>query len=312
MGNLRSFSAFAFSAVSLVVACSSSSSGSSVSADQASTDVSAAFCTKYNSCASIYVNVTYGDIPTCEARFKLSVLPTLSANGTGATPAQYESCSTDLANATCEAILSRNLPTSCQTMAGTLADGTSCGDDAQCKDKLCRKGTGQTCGACSSPGAAGAACAQDSDCAYGLGCNNLVCGAYAAAGATCDTTTHPCDPTLACVNGSCATPGEAGATCSALGAAGCDTLNGLFCNSSKVCAKIATAGSGQPCGLVNNVYTLCSGGGLCKGASGLTPGTCAATAADGAACDATNGPPCLSPAVCTNGVCKITDPSTCN
>src|ERR1700691_1959085 len=101
MGNLRSFSAIALSSITLVVACSSSGS-SSVSADQAATDVSSAFCNKYNSCAGFFITGTYGDIPTCQARFKLSVLPTLSANGTGATPAQYESCSTDLANATCE------------------------------------------------------------------------------------------------------------------------------------------------------------------------------------------------------------------
>ena len=173
MGNLRSFVVFALSSTALVVACSSSS-GSAVSADQASTDVSQSFCAKYNSCAPFFITATYADIPTCQTRFKLSVLPTLTANGSGATAAQYESCATDLANATCENVLSRNLPTSCQTAAGTLADGTACGADAQCKDKLCRKGTGQTCGACSSQGAAGSVCAQDSDCAYGLACNSLV------------------------------------------------------------------------------------------------------------------------------------------
>jgi hypothetical protein len=78
-------------------------------------------------------------------------------------------------------------------------------------------------------------------------------------------------------------------------------------------AAFAFGSAGQPCGIVNNTtYTACAAGGLCKGASGLTAGTCQATAADGAACDDTAGPPCLSPAVCSGGVCKISDPGTCN
>jgi hypothetical protein len=312
MGNLRSFGAFALSSVTLVVACSSSSS-SSVSADQAESDVSAAFCNRFNSCAPLFIQVAYGDVPTCQTRFKLSVAPTLTATGTGATASQYETCAGAFPSISCDDLLERNYPTSCQTAAGTLADGAACGESAQCKDQLCRTGAGQTCGACSSLGAAGAACVQDGDCAYGLACNSLVCGAYSAAGATCDATTHPCDPALTCKNGSCATPGAAGAACAGLGQSGCDTLNGLYCNASSVCAAVTVATAGQPCGLLaGGGYGVCGGGGLCKGSSGTTPGSCEAPAADGAACDATNGPPCLAPAVCDGSVCKITDPGTCN
>jgi hypothetical protein len=311
MGNLRSFSAIAFASISLVVACSSSNGGSSVSDDQAATDVASSFCNKYNSCAAPFVQITYGDMATCQARFKLSVAPSLAANGTGATSAQYESCSKDLSAASCDDVLSRNLPQSCQTVAGTLANGAACGEDSQCTGKFCNTGTNQTCGACSTLAAAGGTCTSDNGCDYGLACNGGVCSAYASAGATCDTT-HVCKTTLACLNGTCATSLEAGATCAAVGGPGCDTLKGLYCNLSKVCATYAFASAGQPCGIVNgSTYTACAAGGFCKGATGLTAGTCVATAADGAACDATAGPTCLAPAVCTGGVCKITDPSSC-
>jgi hypothetical protein len=311
MGNLRSFSSIAFASISLVVACSSSNGGSSVSADQAATDVASSFCNKYNSCAAPFVQITYGDMATCQARFKLSVAPSLAANGTGATSAQYESCSKDLSAASCDDVLSRNLPQSCQTIAGTLANGAACGEDSQCTGKYCNIGTNSTCGACSTLAAAGGTCTTDSGCAYGLACNGGLCSADASAGATCDTT-HVCKATLACVNGTCATPLEAGAACPAVGGPGCDTLKGLYCNTSKVCASYAFANAGQPCGLVSaSSYAVCAGGGFCKGAAGLTPGTCEATAADGAACDAVAGPTCMSPATCTSGVCKITDPSSC-
>ncbi|MEO7114086.1 MAG: hypothetical protein ABI183_26840 [Polyangiaceae bacterium] len=309
--NLRLGTAALLSLTTLVVACSSSSSGSSVSADQAATDVAAAFCNKYNSCAPPFVQVAYGDLTTCEARFKLSVAPSLAANGTGATSAQYESCSKDLATASCDDLLSRNLPQSCHTIAGTLANGAACGEDSQCTGKYCNTEAGSTCGACSTIAAAGGACTSDDGCDYGLTCENSICTAYGAAGATCDVT-HNCTATLACVNGTCATPLEAGAACPAIGAPGCDTLKGLYCNTSKVCATYSFANAGQPCGLVSaQSYAACAGGGLCKGASGITPGTCEAPAADGASCDAAAGPSCLAPAVCTGGVCKITDPSTC-
>ncbi|MGH7285186.1 MAG: hypothetical protein ACRELY_26995 [Polyangiaceae bacterium] len=301
-----------FSALSalLAIACSSSS-GSSVSNDQAAADVAKAFCQIYDSCADPYIQITYGNEPACEARFKIAVVPTLAANGTGATAGQYESCSADLAKTSCDDLLSRNLPKSCQTVAGTLADGTACGADAQCQGRLCRLANNSNCGACSSIVAAGGACDTDGECDVGLACANKVCTAYGASGASCDAN-HPCKLTLTCNSGTCGAPAEAGAACPGIGQAGCDTLKGLFCNTSSVCASFTVVAAGQPCGLVtNNSYALCSDAGICKGASGLTPGTCTAAAVDGASCDETNGPACVSPAICTGGVCKVPDPSTC-
>ena len=311
MRTSRLLASFSASAALFAIACSSSS-GSSVSNDQAAADVAKAFCQKFQSCAPLYIQVSYGDEATCETRFKLAVAPTLTANGTGATTGQYESCSSELANASCDDMLSRNFPQSCRTVAGSLGDGTACGVDAQCKGKLCRLADNSNCGACSTIGAGGAACTSDSECDYGLTCANKVCVQYGAAGASCDTT-HPCKPTLACNNGTCATPGEAGAACPMLGGGGCDTLKGLYCNASKVCASVATGNAGQACGydVSAATYTVCTASGTCKLNTGSTAGTCMAPAADGAACDTTNGPSCTPPATCSGGVCKIADPSTC-
>lgn len=312
MNLLRPLASLAAVSAVFAVACSSGSSGSSVSNDQAATDVAKAFCQKFDSCASLFVTVSYGDEATCEARFKLSVTPSLTANGTGATTAQYESCAKDIPGASCDDLLSRNFPTSCRTVAGSLADGTACGVDSQCKGKLCRLSDNSSCGACSTIGAGGATCSNDNECDYGLTCVNKVCSQYGQAGGTCDTT-HPCKPTLACTNGTCATPGAAGAACPGLGMGGCDNLSGLFCDQAKVCAAVKFAAAGAACGydVGTDTYTGCSGGGTCKLATGKTTGTCTAPAADGAQCDTVNGPSCMAPAVCSGGVCKVPDPSTC-
>lgn len=273
--------------------------------------MSKAFCQKFSSCASAFVQSQYGDEATCEARFKLSVLPSLTATGTGATATQYESCAGDLGGTSCEDLLDRNLPKSCQTVAGTLADGSPCGVDAQCTNRLCRIANGQTCGVCSSLAAAGGACTADSQCDVGLKCSSGSCVAFGAAGASCNDT-HPCKATLYCNDaGTCAAPGEAGAACTTVGLVGCDLLAGLWCAPSKVCTKLDSAAAGKPCGLIDSNYTICTGGSTCRMATGQVSGTCEAPAADGAACDDAKGPTCLAPATCANGLCRIDDATAC-
>ncbi|HEX7666793.1 MAG TPA: hypothetical protein VF407_19830 [Polyangiaceae bacterium] len=308
--NLRPLASLSAAFTLALVACSSSSSGSSVSNDQASDDVAKAICQKYETCAPLFVQLGYGDEATCETRVKLLVLPSLTANGTGATTSQYETCVGDVSSASCDDVFSRNLPASCQTVAGTLADGMACGVDAQCKNKLCRIPSGQSCGVCSSVSVAGGDCVTDSQCDVGLTCIQDKCVPYGAAGASCDNA-HPCKPTLACSSGTCATPGEAGAACPAAGQGGCDTLKGLFCGTDKVCAAVGTAAPGKACGFVDNTIVACTSGGRCQTPTDGGTGTCEAAAADGQACDDIAGPPCLAPATCANGVCKISDPTAC-
>jgi hypothetical protein len=85
---------------------------------------------------------------------------------------------------------------------------------------------------------------------------------------------------------------------------------GLFCNSDKLCEKVKVAMAGEPCGLVDKGYVVCSVSD-CKVADGATSGVCGAIADDGAACDATNGPKCRPGAKCIGGMCQLNDTSMC-
>jgi hypothetical protein len=302
-------------------ACSSSNGASSVGASQASTDLGTALCATIGSCSTFYVDVAYGDAGTCDSREATSLANVLAANGTGWTPATVESCARALSAAACADTLGHDPPAACQAPAGQLAVGMPCGDSSQCQSTYCNTGTG-VCGTCAAArGTAGSPCYRDDDCAYGDVCNGAMttppakagaCLQLAASGADCDDS-HPCAKTLVCKSGQCAPPDEAGQACST---ATCDSLAGLYCQTTGVkttgtCAKVSLATPGAPCGLVAGQATECSGGGNCLVTTG-TSGTCQAPIADGMPCDATKGPGCESPAVCTGGTCTIPNPTSCN
>ena len=295
-------------------ACSGSSSTSGTTPDQACNDLAQTLCDKINSCAPFYLQTTYGDMATCVTRTKINCVPAYAANGTSATPDATETCLADAKTTSCDDLLTRKGPPSCFTQPGQLADGIGCGTDAQCKGTLCRLADNSTCGACSSPGGAGSACNRDEDCTHGFVCSNQKCAAPAAAGGACGTG-QPCATSLSCVGGTCAVALEAGAACTPkLNENACDIAKGLYCHpKNKVCALVGTSAAGGQCGIFNDNLVLCTGGSSCKGDNPLTqtPGTCQAAAADGAACNDTTGPKCLTPARCVSGVCKLTDPTTC-
>ncbi len=69
--------------------------------------------------------------------------------------------------------------------------------------------------------------------------------------------------------------------------------------------------AGQSCGVINNVVVACLAGASCQRPAGSTTGTCVAPAADGAACDATNGPFCSGPAKCVSGTCQLPGSASC-
>jgi hypothetical protein len=306
-----------------LVACSSDGSGSSTSPDKACADLASAFCGKINECAAIFIQQAYGDVTTCSTRVKTSCLNTLSAPGTGITPAKEESCVQAVHGATCDDVVDHNAPTACQAVGGTLAAGAACGDSSQCQSAYCNLGTDGTCGACAAArSASGGPCNRDDDCAYGSVCTmggatagttGGTCTTPVAMGGTCDST-HPCKTTLACKNGTCTTPDAAGVSCMT---GSCDAFAGLYCpvgfGSAQVCSMLGFAGPGEACGVINGNLVICSGGGNCQGATLTVAGKCQAPAADGAACDDTAGPTCLPPAVCSSAkVCTVPTPSSCH
>ena len=296
------------SGIGFVVACSSTSNGSSVTAAQASTDAAQALCTRVNDCAPAYMNLAFGSVTECETRYAASVGRGIGANGSNLTADQLEACAKALPATTCADVLGRSLPAACHGPAGTLADGAPCADDSQCLNKKCKSsGPNTTCGTCGSPAAAGGACVASDDCADGLACASSVCVVFGATGSTCDAA-HPCNSTLACVAGKCGPPQAAGAACK--DSSECDQLHGIICDGKK-CSQLSLVAAPTTCGLINGAYTLCSGGASCTGIMQTGMGTCTAAPQDGTACEVDGGAKCEDPAKCVNGKCTAPDPVTC-
>jgi hypothetical protein len=292
---------------------------SSVSAQQACSDLATALCAKLGECAPILLSSAYGDSTTCVARAELACGQSLALTNTSDTPSLVESCSQAYSSLSCSDLFQNNPPKACQHTAGPLTTGTPCGTAGQCASNVCVTGTGG-CGTCGTAAAAGAACKGSSDCIAGLVCavdasSNLRCVAPAASGADCTNT--PCQVGLVCAGATgskkCAAPLAAGAACDPT-TQGCDGAAGYWCTPRGTrCVQIKFAAAGQPCGYDTTTgdLTECSDSGFCALAASSTTGTCVAAAADGQACDTTKGPLCVPPAACTNGTCTVTDPATC-
>jgi len=289
---------------------------SSVSASQACDDLATAICNKLQECASPLLTAYYGDTTTCAKRAALSCNQSLALTNTSDTPSLAETCSQAYANLSCSDAFQNNPPKACQHGAGPLTAGSPCGTSGQCASNVCVTGT-NGCGTCGTAATAGAACKASSDCGAGLVCAadasaNLRCVAPAGSGQDCNDT--PCQVGLQCTGASgakkCATPLAAGSACDPT-VQPCDGAAGFYCNPlQKRCSPIKFAAAGAPCGYdtATGDLTSCSQG-FCS--QPLGQGTCIGDAADGAACDTTNGPGCLPPATCNNGTCTVTDPVTC-
>jgi hypothetical protein len=276
--------------------------------DVACNDFVNALCSQLQNCGAPLVKITYGDEATCELRLKPSCLSTLKDPGTTLTTDRLDSCAKQLMAQTCTAIFNHVVPDACKPTAGSLADGTACGDDNQCKSAYCKKAASSTCGVC---GAKSSSCVVDGDCDSASVCAaNGTCVQRGAMGAACSAN-MPCAYGLSCDNLACATAPGAGQACKAdLMGGNCDKTQGLFCTAGMVCQAAGYANAGQPCGFTGGNIVLCTAGSKCS-ATGLQAGTCIAPAADGAACNDTNGPTCEAPASCQNSVCTVADTSTC-
>lgn len=292
--------------------------GGLVTPDQACTDLAGVLCDQVAACAPVLIQIAYGDASTCKTRLKPSCSSGYMANGSAVKPADIEACSKAYKSASCDDLFGGNTPAACD-FHGSLMPGAGCAGNSQCSgaNGYCNVPSGQTCGVCSTRAGAGGTCTKNADCQNGLVCGTATGGAMGAcvtpgaAGAACDGP-HPCLGSLVCAGGTCVQPAGPGAPCT-MAASNCDTKQALYCNPvTMICATIQLAEAGGACGvnLSNQTYTACKASGTCKMAGG-TAGTCQAAVMEGAACNTTGGPNCLSPAVCTNGVCKTPDPASC-
>jgi hypothetical protein len=296
----------------LALGCGDSDSVPPATPESACTTAAASYCAKIKECAPFYFDVGWSTQPPCDERIKSGCVSDLGAPGNAQTADDLASCATAIPQTSCGDLFSDNLPAPCKPKPGSLANGNACGVDGQCQSTYCK--INETCGVCAAKSSAGGACMSETDCTDGLLCVNRVCTSPGVAGAACSAT-QPCRQDVTCIGGTCGTPKGPGESCTG---EECDGLKGLWCNPLMgVCQKVSLADPGQPCGALNCpgaacTYALCRSGGLCR-LSGTNPnaGTCVAPAADGAACNDTMGPPCLSPAVCVAEVCTLRAPATC-
>jgi hypothetical protein len=296
-----------------------------VTADEACTQLANAFCTKIGSCSSFFTLAAYGDVATCETRFKATCLTNLGANGTGATPTQFAACAAVAPNLSCPDVFASNFPADCQPIAGTLANDAACGDSSQCSSKFCGFDSNlATCGKCAAPPAAEAPCASGG-CPNGLKCGaDSKCHAPGGLNAMCDAN-HACNGEYQCLTGKCVAYLPLGADCDPAGTAtptkgSCDLLSALWCNlhTRKCEAMTQNAAQGATCGLnlTSGGVTICEPKSFCKITNATTyAGTCTARVADGGACDLTTptlGEQCTEPAKCIGGKCTLPDATQCH
>jgi hypothetical protein len=288
----------------------------SMTADQACTHLVDNLCSKLEACAPFLIQIQFGNLMACKQRSQM-ICPSLLASGPGARSSNLEACAQAYAAVSCDDVVSNKPPGACD-FHGSAAAGAVCAVTAQCSaGRYCSFSGGKSCGVCSPLFGSGGSCSADSDCQSGLVCpkpNNAATGSCTvpgAQGAACDGT-HTCLATLGCSAGTCTPTLGPGAQCSTTQP--CDSLlRGLYCNRLNLCAQITTVAPGVACGLfADGTARFCSAGGKCKMADGAATGTCEAPAADGASCDATNGPLCLAPALCINGACTLPDPASCH
>jgi hypothetical protein len=296
--------------VVMLSACGSSGPSAQTACALRATDQ----CTELMMCSAAALNIVWGDLQTCETRETLACVNSLAAPKTAQTPDNQENCGKELATQACPAFLGGVTdPQDCLPPDGPGSNGTACSFAAECSSGFCAIPPYGLCGLCADQPAAGASCV-DAGCADTMKCVAATseCQVPVGSGGQCSTAL-PCGAGYACVP-------DAGGTCMARGtttgaacdldnktAPNCDPDSGLTCDgTTKMCVAQPLVGGGEPCGLIDEVDTECSGGGICIRASGSATGTCSAPASDGSACDTVNGPPCLLPAKCVTGGSAVT------
>ena len=260
------------------------------------------FCALLSQCSPTFAEIYFGsDEARCAERERSTVLDGLAQPGILVTPATLDACADEGIAGGCAELFKllggNDDPPSCK-VPGKLVDGAACAYPLQCASGNCARGTTPTtCGVCAPRSAAGGACGQDTDCAYGHACAEKVCVPFGTTDATCDAK-HPCLPTLRC-DGTCKAPLGEGDACKNV-TGDCDLyVKGLACVGG-TCQKVTFANEGEDCGVTSGRPVACSSG-SCK--PSLLKGTCFKNAKDGEPCDSFLGADCELHASCVDGKC---------
>jgi hypothetical protein len=186
-------------------ACSSSTPG--LSAEQACTDLAAARCKQLDACGANLIAVRFSDLATCLSREHSACMASLTATATAATPETTEQCTLALPDEACSDFLNNNTPGACQAPPGPGALGAACVFNGQCASQFCGIGKNAACGTCQDKPAAGDSCSDLSGCGPGLKCvhQGTVCAdVNTTSGESCDKD-NPCGAGYSCVGAVAAT-----------------------------------------------------------------------------------------------------------
>jgi hypothetical protein len=257
-----------------------------------------AICAESKLCTPALFTSSWPDATTCAQRIALNLTDVVALGDTGWTPATIDACASAYTTDPCANFINDVLPTAC-ALPGKRATGMSCASLDQCQSLRCANFT-NGCGTCLAKLGIGAACTEDDDCQGAICGANKTCVPAGSAGASCATDSGSCLHTLICRAGVCGTPGRGGSACTAH--ADCDYRNGFLCNGT----TCVPATGGTTCSITTTAAMYCAAEGFCA-----TGGTCLHVAAEGQACDDTNGPSCQFPAGCVNNVCALPSSNSC-
>lgn len=254
-----------------------------------------AVCAKRDECWATSIISFFGGAEGCAERVEAYYSWVSGLPGNEWDSEAHLACAEAWTSTTCEDLAGAAIP-ECLP-AGSRRDGERCNDPHQCASLYCSH-DGWSCGICAPTPEPGNACSRAWDCGEGgLECFAGECVRPRQPGEECDDRA-PCRGDLFCSTGQCAPlPSTVGEHCDPT--YNCDTWKGLVCDAAtEACVPIAWREPGEPCGVVTGGEALfCSNQGLCE------DDTCHAGAADGQACDDTEGPLCTWPARCIESVC---------
>lgn len=307
----------ALGAAGLGLACASSSSNGS-GGSAACGNLVSAYCNKFNECSPDEITGEFGDVSGCVSRTSLSCAGFDQLPGTSWTPEKIQGCTAVINASTCQDLTQGITSDACKTGPGSLANGSPCGDSAQCAGGSCNKSPSSDagasapnvfCGVCATaapPCRDAGTCSGTQRCVYDS-TSGYSCVTLAAEGAAC-AAGMPCASGLTCKSNVCAKRGGKDSPCQT--SSDCDSSLGLYCIGA-TCQKPTLVGAGQACPYPGS---RCSAGLDCissYSADGGSTSACVAHAEDKAPCDDGKGPRCLSPARCLNGVCTVPDYAQC-
>jgi len=238
-----------------------------------------------------------------------------------------QACLDSLSARSCAQMLERDSPECLAALDGTVAIGSACDLDEECKGEALCKSSNATCpGQCAALLVAGQGCAKDSDCQSGLQCSKetQLCVEPAGADQTCEYGAPPCGPGLLCLgkDDSKKTPGTCRTTAQAFSGVengSCDPTAGQLCQTGLACVadsltlvplaiswKCVKAGSYAANDVCKPGFPeACASGNYCKTGTGLQAisGTCTSIPVAGQACGSGLSQ-CQPNAACVSGTCQ--------